>query len=40
MRKTITWGELRPVVRRALLREAFRRDMDVEALFASLGGAR
>jgi hypothetical protein len=37
--QTIRWGQLCPAIRRALLREAVRRDVDVETLFVSLGGA-
>ena len=36
--QTIRWGQLCPAIRRALLREAVRRDVDVEVLFVSLGG--
>lgn len=34
------WNELCRPVRLAILREAVRRGVDVETLFASLGGAR
>lgn len=37
--QTITWAELSPVIRRAILREAVRRRVDVEELFLALGGA-
>jgi len=36
--QTIHWGQLCPAIRRALLREAVRRDVDVEVLFVALGG--
>lgn len=34
----MTWGNLHPAIRRAILREAVRRDVDVDHLFVSLGG--
>lgn len=36
--KTIRWDALHPAIRRALLREAVRRRIDVEELFLALGG--
>lgn len=36
--QTIRWGQLCPAIRRALLREAVRRRIDVEELFLALGG--
>lgn len=36
----MTWNELCRPVRLAILREAVRRGVDVEQLFALLGGAR
>lgn len=34
----MTWGKLCRTVRRAILREAVRRGVDVEAFFRSIGG--
>jgi len=35
----MNWNDLHPIIRRAILREAVRRRVDVEKLFLALGGA-